>query len=264
MSFYKKTSSNNNTFQPRQTGDMLIGIRPIMEAAMAGKEFERVFMQEGLKGPLQGELKKLLKDNNISYQLVPVEKLNRLTRSNHQGVIAFISSISYYQIENLLPQLFEEGKTPLLVVLDRITDVRNMGAIARSAECAGAHAIILPSRGSALINADAIKTSAGALNTIPVCREVNLKTTLDYLKESGVQLVACTEKADKTYFEADLSIPTAIIMGSEEEGISGEYIKKADAAIKIPMNGTIDSLNVSVACGIILFESLRQRILQSS
>ena len=212
-----------------------------------------------MNNPSINELKSLLKKSNTIYQAVPVEKLNRLTKNNHQGVVCFISEVTYYKIEDIVPQIFEDGKSPLLLILDRITDVRNFGAIARSAECAGADAIIIPSKGAAQINSDAIKTSAGALHGIKVCRENNLKDVIEYLKESGISVIACTEKTDDSIYTADFSLPVAIIMGSEEDGISGEYLKRCDKKVKIPMAGKISSLNVSVATGIILFEVLRQR-----
>lgn len=170
-----------------------------------------------------------------------------------------LSSIVYYSIEELLPGIFEKGEIPLLILLDRVTDVRNMGAIARTAECVGAQAIITPSRGGALINSDAIKASAGALHRVPVCREDNLKLTLEYLSSSGLQIIACTEKTDQLIYNVDLTVPCVIIMGSEENGISGEYLKRADARVKIPLHGNIASLNVSVATAVVLYEALRQR-----
>ncbi|HKR05343.1 MAG TPA: 23S rRNA (guanosine(2251)-2'-O)-methyltransferase RlmB [Bacteroidia bacterium] len=235
------------------------GIRPVIEAIQSGKEIERIFIQQGLNNSLINELKALLKKNNIIYQAVPAEKLNRLTRNNHQGVVCFISEVTYYKIEDVVPQIFEEGKIPLLVMLDRVTDVRNFGAIARTAECAGVDAIVIPSKGAAQINSDAIKTSAGALHRIKVCRENNLKEVIEYLKESGIAVIGCTEKTADTIYTADFSLPVAIIMGSEEDGISGEYLKRCDAKVKIPMAGKISSLNVSVAAGIVLFEAIRQR-----
>ena len=246
--------------QRDDSNNLIFGTRVVIEAINAGKEIDKVFIQDRLKNELITELKKLVYDHKIPFQYVPVEKLNRLTPKNHQGVVAYISSVTYYKIEDVLPTLFEEGKVPLLIILDRITDVRNFGAIARTAECAGANAIIIPSRGAAQVNGDAIKTSAGALHKIPVCREDNLKHVIEYLKDSGLQIVACTEKTDTFYYGVDLTSPTAIIMGSEEDGISGEYLKRADHRTKIPLMGEIGSLNVSVATGIILYEAVRQRM----
>ena len=232
----------------------------MIEAVLSGKELEKVYVQKGLKGELFSELQKVLRDHNINYQPVPGEKINKIAGyRNHQGVVALLSSIVYSDIEKILPGVFESGKVPLVLVLDRITDVRNFGAIARTAECSGVDAIIIPSRGAAQINSDAIKTSAGALHKISVCRSDNLKSTLEFLSGSGLQIVSCTEKTDKDYTGCDLTLPTAIIMGSEEDGISGEYIKRSDVLVKIPLRGKIESLNVSVAAGIMLYEALRQR-----
>lgn len=247
----KKESENAN---------LIFGLRPIIEAIRAGKEVDRLFVQNGLKNELFGEMMSLLKKNNIPFQYVPIEKLNRLTLKNHQGVVGYISALTYQKIKNILPTVFEAGKTPLVLILDRITDVRNFGAIARTAECAGVNAIVIPTRGSAQINADAIKTSSGALHTIPVCREENMKEIIDYLRESGLQVVACTEKTSEMYYEHDYTLPVAIIMGSEEDGISSEYINRSDSQVKIPLMGKIHSLNVSVATGIILYEALKQRM----
>jgi 23S rRNA (guanosine2251-2'-O)-methyltransferase len=192
-------------------------------------------------------------------QKVPLEKLNRITRKNHQGAIAFVSAIHYAKLENVIADTFEKGEIPFILILDRVTDVRNFGAIARTAECAGVHAIVLPSRGAAQINADAMKTSSGALNFIPVCREDSLIQTIDFLQNSGLRVVACTEKAKSTIYEIDYKDPIAIIMGSEEDGITDEIIRKSDEIAKIPQAGQVGSLNVSVAAGVIIFETVRQR-----
>lgn len=250
-------------YEKEEKNELLFGLRPVIEAIKAGKEIDKIFLQEGLAGPIVSELKSLIKEHNLVFQYVPAQKLSRLTPKNHQGVVCFISPVAYQSIEDILPLLFEEGKNPLLLILDRITDVRNFGAIARTAECAGVHAIIIPTRGAAQINGDAVKTSAGALHTIPVCRENNLKEIIDFLKDSGVQIIACTEKTDSYHYDVNFTSPTAIILGSEEDGISGEYLKKADAKAKLPMFGKISSLNVSVATGIILYEAIRQRTLNS-
>jgi 23S rRNA (guanosine2251-2'-O)-methyltransferase len=239
---------------------LIYGTRSVMEAVTGDRELERIYIQQGINNPLINELRALLKDKGIIYQQVPVEKLNRLIKGNHQGVIAFLSAVEYSQIEDVLPEIFSKGEVPLLVMLDRITDVRNFGAIARTCECAGVHCLIVPSRGSAQINSDAIKTSAGALHKITVCRENNLKSTIDFLQNSGVQVIACTEKGAEKLYNADFTIPTVIIMGSEESGISGEYLRKADKRVKIPMSGSIGSLNVSVATAIIIYEAVRQRM----
>jgi 23S rRNA (guanosine2251-2'-O)-methyltransferase len=240
--------------------NLIFGLRPVIEAIESGKEFEKVFMQSNLTSPVAKDLQHMLRERGIGLQYVPLEKLNRLTRKNHQGVVAYISEIAYQRTEDILPFLFEQGKNPLLLILDEITDVRNMGAIARSAECAGANAIIIPQKGSALINAEGMKTSAGALNVLPVCREKSLAETIKFLQSSGVQIVACTEKAEQLYTDADLTTPTAFIMGSEGKGISSELLQYANARVKIPLMGKIESLNVSVSAGIMLFEALRQRM----
>lgn len=238
---------------------MVFGIRAVMEAINAGKEIESLLVQRGLGGPLFAELKSLLATHKIEAQQVPVEKLNRITAKNHQGVIAIISPITYYKIEDIIPTVFEKGETPLILILDGITDVRNIGAIARTAECAGVHAIVVPAKGSAQINADAIKTSAGALYNIPVCRHNSLLQTARFLQESGLQLVCCTEKTNDYIYAPDYTVPTAIIMGSEDEGIGNELIRISDHLAKIPMFGEIESLNVSVSTGVILYEAIRQR-----
>ncbi|WP_114778400.1 23S rRNA (guanosine(2251)-2'-O)-methyltransferase RlmB [Botryobacter ruber] len=243
--------------------EMIFGLRPIIEAMLAGKTLEKIFLQKSARNPMTDEILDLAKKAEVPVATVPVEKLNKLTRKNHQGAVALLSAISYSPLSEIVPSLFEQGKTPLLLVLDRITDVRNFGSIARNAECLGVDAIIIPSRGGAQINADAMKTSAGALNLVPVCREPNLKDTIDYLKDSGIQIVACTEKTEHQLTDdsnLDFVGPTAIIMGSEEDGISPEYLKRADARVRIPLVGQIGSLNVSVATGIILYEVLRQRL----
>lgn len=232
----------------------------MIEAIKAGKEIEKILVQTGLRSENSWELRKLTSDLSIPVQHVPIEKLNRVTQKNHQGIIAYISPVSYQPLENIVPDLFEQGKIPLLLILDRITDVRNIGAIARTAECAGVHAIIVPSKGSGLINEDTVKTSAGAIYKIPVCREENLKTTIDFLKNSGLQIISCTEKAEKAYYETDYREPLAIIMGSEDDGISEEYLKRSDEMVRIPVLGETESLNVSVAAGVLLYEVVKQRM----
>jgi 23S rRNA (guanosine2251-2'-O)-methyltransferase len=237
----------------------IFGIRAIIEAVNAGKTIDKLFIQKGLHNDLFAELWKLVRLKRINYKHVPLEKINRLTRKNHQGVFAFISPIDFHNIEDVVPSLYEQGKNPLILVLDRITDVRNFGAIARTAECAGVDAIIIPEQNAAAINADAIKTSAGALHKITVCRTWNLKLAIQFMKESGIQLVGCTEKTQDMMYKPDYTPPTAIIMGSEENGVSIEFLKMCDARAKIPLAGKIASLNVSVATGVILYEAIRQR-----
>jgi 23S rRNA (guanosine2251-2'-O)-methyltransferase len=239
---------------------MVFGIRAIIEAIKSGKEIESLYLQRGLSGGIILELRTLISEQEIGFQLVPIEKLNRLTTKNHQGAVAFISPISYDKIENIIPGIYERGEVPLILILDGITDVRNFGAIARTAECAGVHALIVPAKGSAQINPDAIKTSAGALYKIPVCRHDSLFKTAKFLQESGLQLIACTEKTDDYLYQPDYTAPTAIVMGSEESGISVDLIRISDHLAKIPMYGEIESLNVSVSAGILLYEAVRQRL----
>jgi 23S rRNA (guanosine2251-2'-O)-methyltransferase len=243
-----------------EEGTLIFGIRSIIEAVNADKVIEKILIQKGLSNDLFHQLRTALRGKDIPFQFVPPEKLSRLTDKNHQGAIAYIAEVVYYDTEELLSQAFEKGRIPLVLILDRVTDVRNFGAIARSAECAGVDFMIIPSRGAAQINGDAIKTSAGALHRLKVCREENLKQTIEYLKEFGLQIVACHEKTDKLIYDADFKKPTAIIMGSEENGISGEYLKRSDVQVKIPMVGSIASLNVSVASGIVLMEAVHQRL----
>ena len=249
----KETGSYN-------TSNPIFGIRPIIEAIQSGKEIDKLWIQKGLKGALFQELWELVKSHQINYQYVPVEKLNRFTRKNHQGVYAMIAPIAFQPLENLLPQVYEQGETPLFLILDRITDVRNFGAIARTAACTGVHGIIVPLKGSAPVSADALKASAGALYKIPVCRVRNLSDTIRFLQDSGVQVVACTEKAEDLLYQPDFSLPTALIMGSEEDGIATEHLKKADYLARLPLMGEIASLNVSVAAGVSLYEVMRQRL----
>lgn len=245
--------------EKRESNQMVFGIRAVIEAIDSGKEIESLFVQRGVGGSLFLELKSLLKEHNIGYQQVPIEKLNRITRKNHQGVIAMISPIEYQRIEDLLPLIYEKGEVPLLLMLDGVTDVRNMGAIARTAECAGVHAIIVPRRGSAEINPDAIKTSAGALYKIPVCREDALGRTAHFLIESGVQLVVSTEKTSDSVYNVDYTVPTCVVFGAEDTGVSDDLIRVSDKLAKIPMLGEIKSLNVSVSAGVVIYEAVRQR-----
>jgi 23S rRNA (guanosine2251-2'-O)-methyltransferase len=239
----------------------IFGIHAVQEALNAGREMDKVLVRRGAASDQIKQLMGDLRRRDIPVQQVPVEKLNRITGKNHQGVIAWISQIAYIDITTLLPTVFESGEEPLILLLDGVSDVRNFGAIARSAECAGVHAIVIPFTGSAAINADAIKTSAGALHRIPVCRHRDLVTVARFLRESGLRLFAATEKAAEAVFHTDLTGPAAIIMGSEEQGVSAGLLKEAGHLVSIPMKGTISSLNVSVAAGIMLFEVLRQRSL---
>jgi|SRR5690554_275160 23S rRNA (guanosine2251-2'-O)-methyltransferase len=238
----------------------IFGLRPIIEAVQAGKTIDKLFVQKGLQGEIFSELRKLINQYDIQVQYVPVEKLNRLTRKNHQGVFAFVSPVEFYRLDNLLPQIYEQGKNPFLLILDRLSDVRNFGAIARTAECVGVDAIIIPHKGAASVNADAVKTSAGALYNIPVCKENNLKKTVRFLQDSGIKIICATEKAKDFVYKADFKPPIAIVMGSEEDGVSDDILRIADENVKLPMSGKTSSLNVSVACGVFLFEAVRQRM----
>ncbi len=237
----------------------LFGIRPLMEAIWAGKGIDKIFIQKGLKGDNSAELLALLREYDLPYNLVPIEKLNRLTRKNHQGVFAFLTEVEFQRIDDLLPILFEQGEEPLIVLLDKVTDVRNFGAIARSAECLGAHAIVIPTRNAAPASGDAVKTSAGALLRLPICRESNLKESIQFMRNSGLRIIGCTEKGASSLYDTDLTGPMCIILGSEEDGISPEYLKMCDEKAFIPMKGETASLNVSVASGILLSEISRQR-----
>ena len=242
-----------------ERNEMIFGIRAVLEAIDAGKEIEKVLIKRDMGGDLARELFAALKTVDCPVQRVPLEKLNRITKKNHQGVIAFISPITYQKVEQVVPMLFDEGKVPFLILLDGITDVRNFGAIARTCNCAGVDAVIIPQKNSVSVNADAIKTSAGAVHTLPVCRESNLLETIKFLKESGFHVVAATEKGDYDYDKADYREPVCIIMGAEDTGVPYEHLAKCDEWVKIPMLGTIESLNVSVAAGILIYEVVKQR-----
>ncbi|PCJ25031.1 MAG: 23S rRNA (guanosine(2251)-2'-O)-methyltransferase RlmB [Flavobacteriales bacterium] len=239
--------------------NIIFGVRPVIEAINAGKEIDKLYIQRDIKGSGLSELRNAVKKAKIAFSHVPIQKINKHTSGNHQGVLAFITPIELSDIETLIPTLFNEGKTPFILVLDKLTDVRNFGAIARTAECAGVHAIVVPKRESAQINADAIKTSAGALHKIPVCKVNNLTDTVMFLQASGINIVGCTEKTENSIYSVDYTSPIAIVMGSEEKGISNQILKICDDKTKIPMIGEISSLNVSVAAGIILFEAVKQR-----
>ena len=242
-----------------EKSEMIFGVRAVIEAIQAGKEIDKILVKRDIQSDLSKELFAVLKGTLIPVQRVPVERINRITRKNHQGVVAYISSITYQKTEDLVPFLFEEGKNPLLIMLDGITDVRNFGAIARTCECAGVDGIIIPAKNSVTVNADAIKTSAGALHTLPVCREQSLTNTIKFLKDSGFKIVAATEKGDYDYSKANYMDPTCIIMGAEDKGVSYEHLALCYEWIKIPMKGTIESLNVSVAAGVLIYEAVKQR-----
>ncbi|MEI6556564.1 MAG: 23S rRNA (guanosine(2251)-2'-O)-methyltransferase RlmB [Paludibacter sp.] len=243
----------------RPEKDMIFGVRTVIEAIQAGKEIDKIYLRRDMTNELSRELFAALEGIQVPVQYVPLEKLNKMTVKNHQGAIAFISPVAYQRIEDIIPGIYEEGRMPFIVVLDGVTDVRNFGAIARTCECAGVDAIVIPTKGGASINADAVKTSAGALLSIPVCREANLGNALKFLTSSGIKLIAASEKATINYTEASMTGPTAFVMGSEDEGVSPDYLKLCDEMVSIPMLGTIDSLNVSVAAGVLIYEAVRQR-----
>jgi 23S rRNA (guanosine2251-2'-O)-methyltransferase len=240
--------------------DMIYGTRAVIEAILAGKQIEKVMIQSGLANDLIKELITLAKEKQVPYTFVPPEKLKRLSAKNHQGVICLLSSVSYSSLDNLIDRAYSEGREPFFLILDRVTDVRNFGAIARTAECAALDGIVIGEKGSAPITSDAMKTSAGALNYLPVCRENDLKKTMKFLRDSGIRVIACTEKAAKNIYEVEINGPVAIIVGSEEDGISDMLLRDADELVKIPMQGKIGSLNVSVAAGVAIYEVVRQRL----
>lgn len=239
--------------------NVIYGIHPVSEALEASKTFEKVLIQKGLQIENIRKLMTMLREASVPFQYVPKAKLDRITRKNHQGIIAYISPIEYANLEWLLPSIYEKGETPLFVIADHITDVRNFGALCRSAECAGAHGIIIPARGAAQINEDAVKTSAGALLRIPVCKVKSLTETASFLTESGIKVVGCHERGEVPYFEADLQVPVALVMGAEDTGISPAMTEALDGSLHIPMSGSVASLNVSAAASIILFDAVRQR-----
>lgn len=238
----------------------LFGMHPVLEAIRAGKKIEKVLLKKGMDGPQFRELLELLEKDRIPYQFVPLEKLDRTVRGVHQGVVAYIPDIEYVSLEDLVETALASDTAPLLVLLDGVSDVRNLGAIARTLECAGGNGIIVPSKGGAAINADAIKVSAGALMRIGTCRVPNLKIAAYYLRQSGFRIVAATEKSDRRIYDADMTGPCAVIMGSEGKGISPAMLSLADDKVSIPMEGEISSLNVSAAASVVLFEAVRQRL----
>ena len=239
--------------------NLVYGIRSVLETLNSGKDLERVFIQKGLKGDLIDELKAVLKGTDTPISMVPIEKLNRFTRKNHQGTVVLVSPVQYFPLDQVIAQTYEKGEVPLLLLLDGVTDVRNFGSIARTAECMGVHGIIIPGQGSAQINADAVKTSAGALNFIPVCREPNINLAVNEMKNSGIKIVACTEKSDKTLNQFDFTAPVCLVMGAEDVGISGAILTIADEKGKLPLYGQIESLNVGSACSMALYEITSQR-----
>ncbi|MCS6834048.1 MAG: 23S rRNA (guanosine(2251)-2'-O)-methyltransferase RlmB [Flammeovirgaceae bacterium] len=240
--------------------EIVYGIQPVLEAFASGRTIDKIMIQKGSENPLLKEIQAKAYQYHVPTLQVPIEKLSKITRKNHQGVIALMAAVDFTPLHQLLPTVFEKGEIPLVLLLDRITDVRNLGAIARSAECAGVHGIIVPFKETAQLGSDAMRTSAGALHHVPVCREKSLKQTVKFLQESGLQVVACTEKAEKNLYQMDFTLPTAIVVGSEEDGISPEILQSVDELVRIPMCGKVSSLNVSVATGVMLFEVRRQRL----
>jgi 23S rRNA (guanosine2251-2'-O)-methyltransferase len=226
--------------------EMIFGTRAVMEAIKSGRQIEKIYVQAGL-------------NNDLIKELIQQEKLNRLSGKNHQGVVCVLSAVEYASLENIIDKVFSEGRDPFFLIVDRVTDVRNFGALARTAECASLDGIILADKGNAPITGDAMKTSAGALSHLAVCRVADMKKTIQLLKQSGIQIVACTEKASENLYAIDMNTPIALILGSEEDGISPELLKQADRLAKIPINGKIESLNVSVAAGIAIYEAVRQK-----
>lgn len=238
----------------------IFGLRAIIEAINSNKTIDKVFLQKGLKGELFNELESLIRKQSINISYVPVEKLNRLTDKNHQGAVAQISPIEFHDLETLVINVIESGKTPLFLLLDQISDVRNFGAIIRTAECTGVDGIIIQKKGGAPINGDTVKTSAGAVFKVPICKVDHIKDAMFHLQASGIKVIAATEKTEDTIYDVSFAAPCAIIMGSEGRGINPSVIKLADARAKLPLLGEIESLNVSVACGAFLYEVLRQRL----
>lgn len=240
--------------------NQIFGIRAIIEAINAKKEIDKVFIQKDANSDLMNELMKTMKKNNINFSYVPIEKLNKLTHNNHQGAVATIAPISFHTLENLIESLLEKEKKPLLLILDQLSDARNFGAIIRTAECTGVDGIIIQKQGSAPVNGDTVKTSAGAVFNIPICKVDHIKDAVFYLQGSGIKTVAATEKTDNNIYDINFNEPVAIIMGSEDRGVNPSVLKIIDEKAKLPMFGTIESLNVSVACGAFLYEAVRQRL----
>lgn len=238
----------------------IFGIRAVIEAIQSGKEIDKLLIKKDINGELISDLFALVKEMHIPVQRVPIEKINRITRKNHQGVIAFLSAVTYYKLDDVVPVFYEEGLNPFVVVLDGITDVRNFGAIARTCDCAGVNAIVIPEKNSVSVNADAVKTSAGALNYVPVCREKNLVNAVKTLHNSGYKVIGASEKSSVNYTKVDYTGPVALILGAEDKGISKDLLKLCDNFVSIPEFGNINSLNVSVAGGVMMFEVVRQRL----
>ncbi|MCB0375048.1 MAG: 23S rRNA (guanosine(2251)-2'-O)-methyltransferase RlmB [Sinomicrobium sp.] len=244
-----------------QNNYQIYGIRAVIEAIRSGRAVDKIFVQKGLRGDLFAELNALVRKENIPCAFVPAEKLNRLGGKNHQGVAACISPVAFHNFEDLLPRVVESGKIPLFLMLDQLSDVRNFGAIIRTAACTGVDGIIIPKSGAAPVTADTVKTSAGAVFKVPICKVNHLKDAVYYLQASGIKTVAATEKATTTVYDIALTMPVAVIMGAEDKGITPSLLRIADEKARLPMYGDTGSLNVSVACGVFLYEALRQRSL---
>jgi 23S rRNA (guanosine2251-2'-O)-methyltransferase len=242
-----------------EKAETIFGTRAVIEAIKAGREIEKIYIQSGLNNDLIKELINTAATHKAPYSFIPQVKLDRLSNKNHQGVVCVLSAVQYVPLENIIDKCYSEGREPFFLIVDRVTDVRNFGALARTAECAQVDAMIIADKGNAPITGDAMKTSAGALNHLPVCRVKDMKKTFQLLKDNGIQIIACTEKATNTIYQIDLNTPIAIILGSEEDGISPQMLKDADHLAKIPLMGSIESLNVSVAAGIVVYEKIRQR-----
>lgn len=240
--------------------DYIYGLRAIIEAIKEGRPIDKLFVKRDISGDLAGEMLALAREHRIVVQRVPIERINRISRKNHQGAIALMSAVTYHNLGNLVTSLYDDGILPFIVLLDGITDVRNFGAIARTAECCGVNALVIAERGSVSVGADAVKTSAGALLSLPVCREHSLTAAVKFLKDSGFNVVAVSEKATMGYTECDYTAPTVLVMGAEDKGISPEVLRMCDSHVAIPMFGHISSLNVSVAAGVLMYEVVRQRL----
>ena len=250
---------NSQPLKESKTTNLIFGRHPVTEAIRSGSQFDKVFIQRGTVGDFEIEVRRLCREHEIPLQYVPKEKLSKITGGNHQGIIGYLALLNYYKLEDVIPMIYEKGEVPLIVLLDRVTDVRNLGAIARSAEVCGAHALVVPNTGSALINADALKTSAGALTRLMVCREKSLVTSVEYLQNAGLQVFASDLQAAQPIYHMDFTDPTAFVIGSEDEGVSPGILKRVDERFIIPQKGETDSFNVSVATGIMLYEAMRQR-----
>ena len=240
---------------------LIFGTRAIIETILAGKTIDKVFIDKAANNPLRKELLSLIKQHQIPYSLAPAVKLNKLTTKNHQGAVAYLAPITLAPLSHIVQSCYEQGKTPLLLLLDGITDVKNFGAIVRTAACTGVDAVVIPSQGSAPIGGEAMKTSAGALAHVPICRVGSLREAIQYLHESGLQIIACSEKATRSLYQTDLNLPLALLLGAEDQGIAPQHLKLADKMIQIPLSGPIGSLNVAVAAAVVLYEHVRQRLL---